>query len=484
MKFAIIVIVCIVVVLGTLAGVAVVITRNASLGQEPQEPVRVEPTVRGPLIEMVSVPGEIQPRTKVSISSRVAARIAELPHVEGAAVVKAPPGTTQPTTQQLLVRLDAKDLESALRSAEARSRAQGAQLKVNELRIAAQRAQLVGTKAQLADAQRDMNKKRELALTKDIAQSEADTAEARHEDLLAQYLAAQETLKSEEQNLQVLIHQQEASEAEIAKARDELAYTVITSPIDGVVTKVKSEVGEQVVPGIQGSVGSTIMEVADLSQMLMVARIDEANIASVQPGQKATVRIQAYRDETFEGTVESVALAKAEPNSTNSRSTEGANYYEAKILLKTQGRRIPTGLNADADIETNRHVGIRVPSQAVLGRSVEQLPAELRNAPEVETDKAFVPVVYRFVSGKAVATPVKPGASDETHTLILSGLKEGDLIISGPYKALDTMTNGQTVTKLDVAPKVPTSQPTTSPTTQPTTNPSTQPTTTPAAQPA
>ncbi len=479
MKIAISVIVCVVLVLGTVAGVAMVIGRSAGADGTGQETVRVEPVVVGPLVEMISVPGEIQPRTKVSISSRVAARIAELPHVVGSTVKKMPPGATQPATENLLVKLDARDLESALRSAEARSKAQAAQMKVNELRIAASRAQLNGTKAQLADAQRDMNKKRELALTKDIAQSEADTAAARYEDLLAQYLGAQETLKSEEQNLQVLIHQQEASDADIAKARDELAYTVITSPIDGVVTKLKAEVGEQVVPGIQGSVGSTIMEVADLSQMLMVARVDEANIAAVQPGQKATVRIQAYRDQTFDGVVESVALAKADPNSTNSRTAEGANYYEAKILLNTNGRRIPTGLNADADIETNRFHGVRVPSQSVLGRSVDVLPPEAKNAPEVEKDKAIVPVVYRYKDGKAIATPVKPGASDDTHTLILSGLKEGDVIISGPYKALDTMTNGQTVKKQDVTPKIPTTQPATAPSTQPSTVPSTQPTTTP-----
>lgn len=479
LKIAIIVIVCVLLVVGTLVGVGMVISRNAMANDTGQETVRVEPVVSGPLVEMISVPGEIQPRTKVSISSRVAARIAELPHIQGDTVRRTPPGTTQPSQDQLLVRLDAKDLESALRSAEARSKAQAAQLKVNELRIAAQRAQLNGTKAQLADAQRDMNKKRELAITKDISQSEADTAQAHYEDILAQYLGAQETLKSEEQNLQVLLHQQEASDADIAKARDELAYTVITSPIDGVITKLKAEVGEQVVPGIQGSVGSTIMEVADLSQMLMVARIDEANIAAVKPGQKATVRIQAYRDETFEGTVESVALAKADPTASNSRTTEGANYYEAKILLKTDGRRIPTGLNADADIETNRHSGIRVPSQSVLGRPVDQLPAEAKNAPEIEKDKAFVAIVYRYVNGKAVATPVKPGASDETHTLILSGLKAGDLIISGPYKALDTMTNGQEVKKQDVAPKIPAIMPATLPTTNPATMPATVPSTRP-----
>src|SRR5690606_11429907 len=100
-----------------------------------QVTARVEPAASGPLVELISVPGEIQPRTSVLISSRVAARIAELPHDVGDTVRKTPQGTTQPTREQLLVRLDARDLESALRSAEARSSAQAAQLKVNESRI-------------------------------------------------------------------------------------------------------------------------------------------------------------------------------------------------------------------------------------------------------------------------------------------------------------------------------------------------------------
>ena len=308
LKLVIIVIVAVVVVVGALVGVGFVISRGATAGGD-QEKVRVEPTVRGPLVEVISVPGEIQPRVKVEISSRVAARIAELPHPEGATVKRAQPGATQPARESLLVRLDAKDLESSLRSATARAAAQSAQIEVTKSRIAAQRSQLNASKAMLADAQRDLNRKRELAATKDVPVSEAETAQAKYDELFAQYEAAQHNLTSEEQNVLVLTHQQEASEAEIARARDELAYTVITSPIDGVITKLKSEVGEQVVPGIQGSVGSTILEVADLSQMLMVARVDEANIAAVKPGQRATVRIQAYRDETFEGVVESVALA-------------------------------------------------------------------------------------------------------------------------------------------------------------------------------
>jgi len=98
----------------------------------------------------------------------------------------------------------------------------------------------------------------------------------------ARHIAGNHTLLSEQQNLIVLQHQQKASEADIDKAKEELSYTVITSSIDGVITKQKSEVGEQVIPGIQGSVGSTILEVADFSQMLMVARVDHSTMGELK----------------------------------------------------------------------------------------------------------------------------------------------------------------------------------------------------------
>ena len=483
LKKTLIIIGAVLAVLGVVVAVGFVLARNALNKPPEQAKVRVEPAGHGSLVELVSVPGEIQPLRKVSISPRVAARIAELPHKEGDVVEAAVKGATQPSPKSLLVRLDAKDLQAALESARERSAAQGAQILVETLRNTAQEATLLASKAMLLDSERDLKRKRELALTKDISQSEADTSLAKYDELMNNYEAAKHTLASAKQNMEVLRHQQKASEAEIAKAEEDLSYTTITSPINGVIIKVSAEEGEQVVPGIQGSVGSAILEVADLSQMLMVGRVDEANVAAVKPGQKATVRIQAFRDEKFEGVVESVALAKADASSGSiGRSSESANYYEAKIRLKTDAaRRIPTGLSADADIESRRAEGVKVPSQAVLGRPVDGLPADLRaKLPDAEREKAVVSVVYRYVDGKAVVTPVTVGPSDETHTLITSGLSANDPIIVGPYKALDGLTHEQTVTKEDSPPRVaPASKPTTG--TQPTTGPTTLPATAPAS---
>jgi HlyD family secretion protein len=229
--------------------------------------------------------------------------------------------------------------------------------------------------------------------------------------------------------------------------------------------------------------GTMIMEVADLSAMIVKARVDEASIAQVKEGQRARVRMEAYREKTFDGTVSNVALANFDPNlsrgsmSRSSGMMDGGKYFKVEILLKTEGQRIFSGLSADVDIETNRHENIvKVPSQAVVGRLLDSLPTDIRNRPEVDAKKTMVPVVYRVINEEAVATPVVIGASDFTHTVIKAGLKSGEPVITGPYKVLETVQHAQKV-KSDRPTSQPSSQPAT---TQSTSQPSSRPTTEPA----
>ena len=281
-------------------------------------------------------------------------------------------------------------------------------------------------------------------------------------------MAAEESLISDQIGLEVMQHNLEAAAAEIARAKDNLSYTVITSPIDGIVTRLNAEVGELVVTGTMNNAGTVIMEVADLSQMLVKARVDETSIADVQVGQKATVRMEAYRDKTFEGSVVSVALANFDPNMSRggsnrfmSNNSDGSKFYTGEILLKSDGTRIFSGLTADVDIETKRWDNVlKIPSQAVLGRAVDELPQELRDKPEVDKTKTMIPVVYRSINGKAVVTPVAIGGSDLTHTVIKSGLSPDDAIITGPFKVLESIKHDQPI-KEDRATTRPTTKPST-----------------------
>ncbi len=434
------IVIVVVLVLGIAAGVGVWLRRKAAGAAAQGEAVRIENPQQGELIESVNAPGEVEPRTKVAISAKVTARIVELPFAEGEFVTKGDPTADPPVAPSVVVRLDATDLEAALRSAEARGSAQAAQIEAEKSRVDSQRARREGIDASLLRAERHFHRCRELLKSQNVSQSDSDEAESRYDEVKAERAAAEHTLKAAETNLEVLQHNLEAAEAESARAREALSYTTITSPIDGVVTRVNAKVGELVVTGTMNNPGTVILEVADLSQMLLVVQVDEADIAQVKEGQRAVVRIHAYPDQEFEGVVDTIAL-------THDAARDGSKYFKSKILLQDAGRGIYSGLTTNVDIQTKTHSDIlKVPSQAVLGRPPDDLPLSLReNNPCVDTKKTFATVVYRFIDGEAVVTPVTVGPSDDTHTVILAGIGPEDRIIVGPYKVLEGLKHEQKV---------------------------------------
>jgi len=435
-KLAIGIVVGLILTIGAASGVGIWLKRS-SMGADNGEgtPVRLETIARGTLTEIVTAPGIIEPKTKVSISARVAAHIVALPFEVGMPVTKGS-ATTQPS---LLLELDAKDLEAQLTASKARFAAQKSNIQVARAHIASQKSQIESARVQLADAERDLRRQLDLLKPGDVSQAIVDQAQAKYDQLKAQLDASQSSLLGEEANLNVMEHQAEAAQADIARATDDLSYTKIYSPIDGLVTKVNAEVGELVVTGTMNNPGTVIMEVADLSKMLFKARVDESAVAAVKVGQKAIVRVPAYKDREFQGVVTTVALA-------NTEEKDGTKYFKTEILLDTQGLMVLSGLNADADVETEKHENVlTVPSQAVLGRAVDDLPLGVREKPEVLRDRTQTPVVYRVVDKKAVVTPVKVGASDIQRTAIEAGLNPGDVVIIGPYKVLEGLSNDQKV---------------------------------------
>ncbi|MGI8905266.1 MAG: efflux RND transporter periplasmic adaptor subunit [Candidatus Sumerlaeaceae bacterium] len=397
--------------------------------------VRLGKVARGDLAEVVQAPGDIEPRHHVSISAKVSARLIELPHDEGSTVTK---GNAH-TSPSLLVRLDATDLEAAVRSAKARYAAQQAQIKVGQARIASARSQLAGQRFTVVDAERDFARERNLMASRNTSQQNYDQAKRKVDELHSQFEAAEHSLEADDAGLSASRHNLEAADAEITRAQEDLRNANIVSPIDGIVTRVNAKVGEMTITGTMNNAGTVILEVADLSQMLLVARIDEADIASVRAGQSAEVHMQAFPNRVFKGKVTKVALA--------SKEKEKEKNFIAEVLLETNGERIPSGLTGDVDIETSRHTGVlKVPSQAVQGRPVEDLPAELRKVlPQAQKDKSMATLVCRFEKGKAQMVPVAVGPSDVTHTIITSGLNEGDQIIIGPYKILESLKHDQKV---------------------------------------
>ncbi len=419
-------------------GVVQIVMQTKSAANNTGQVVHLENPQRGELIEFVSAPGEIEPKTKVAISAKVSARIVELPFEEGDKVTKGDPKANPPIPPSVLVRLDDKDLQSQLSYTKSSREGQAAQLAVEKARIESQESSLMGQEASLNLAKLDLNRQKELLASKDISQTIYEQAELKVSQLQSQYDSAKHSLEAAKLGLEVLRHNLEASDARVAEAEEALTYTTITSPIDGIVTRVNAEVGEVVVFGTMNNPGTVIIEVADLSKMLVVAQVDEADVAKVRTGQDAKVEVDAFPDCEFHGTISSVALS-------HTASSSGTKYFRTEILLDPVSEKLYSGLSAHVDIETVKHTDVlKVPSQAVMGKNIDDLPLDIRdNNPNIDKDKTSAIVVYRYIDGKAVVTPVKMGQSDLTQTIIEAGLTENDKVVVGPYKVLNNLKDGQ-----------------------------------------
>lgn len=381
---------------------------NKFRGVDQNTPVRLEPAAKGDLVKKVSAPGQIEPKTKVQITAQVSARITALPFKEGDEVKKG----------DVVVRLDAEDLIAALE-------AQRASLKADE-------ARLQGTQAAARQAKADLDRVRDL-FEKNV-RSKADLEAAQ-----AGYDQAQSSLRVGEASIEI-------TRANIRRAERDVQNCVITSPIDGTLIKVNNEVGELVL-GTFNNAGQVIMEIADLSVMLMKAEVDESSISQVKKGQRSVIFINAYAGKSFTGVVDQITQQRQV-------SREGKNYFPTEILVELdKDQRLLAGLTANTDIQVETQYGVlRVPSQSVVDRRIEELPTEAQGKLDpTQKSKAFTRVVYKMVDGKAVAMPVLTGTSDLTHTVVLSGLNDGEKVVTGPFKVLATLKDGLRISDMSAA---------------------------------
>ncbi|MEM9414108.1 MAG: efflux RND transporter periplasmic adaptor subunit [Planctomycetota bacterium] len=425
----------IVVVLGILAGVGVrLVGQRMQAGADLSTTVWVQTITTGEMVETISAPGVVEPLTKVEISARVSARIVDLPYKEGDEVyVDGPDGPS------LLVALDDSDIQAQLESAQKRRDGLIASVAVEEQRIAASEAALDGTHTTLEDARRELERQQALHETGDVSEKVLEQAQRTVDELASRYESESASLEAARLGLEVSRFNIEAAEADIRQIDELLNYTTIRTPINGVVTRLNVDVGEIAITGTMNNPGTVLLEVADLSRMLVVARIDEANIRDVEPGQHVNVRLIAYPGKVFTGCVQSVALSVA--------NATGSQYFETKVLLDESEEFIRSGLTADVEVEVRKHEGaVLIPSQAVVSRPVDDLPAEVRkDNPLIDPTRANTIVVFRVEDGRAVAMPVRIGASDSLNTIVLEGLDADTQIVTGPYAVLESLQHGDAI---------------------------------------
>lgn len=263
-------------------------------------------------------------------------------------------------------------------------------------------------------------------------------------------------------------HQADQAKASLAKADDDLAKTTIVAPIDGTITKLKSQVGERVV-GTAMMAGTEIMTVSDLNEMEARVDIGEIDVILISVGQKAKLEVDAFRDREFHGTVTEIANAakglssggsSSSSSSSSSGSSQEATKFEVKIRIQEKEIFRP-GMSVTSEIETRYRTNVLcVPIQSVTTR----VPKKDKEKKEKEAEEKSAaaeakrkndnnkPSEIVFVLGSEFVKvkPVKRGISDDSYVEILEGVEEGQEVVSGSYKAINReLEDGRKIKKGD-----------------------------------
>jgi len=391
-------------------GVAVVI---AARGRESKGlEVQTARVIRQQIVQKVSATGRIQPKTQIKISADVSAKIKKLGVIEGQWVEKG----------ALLVELDRERYLASVESGEA------------NVRSAQANATLVHQN--LDRAQKEFERSKEL-LAKQL-ESQAD------------FDAKQTAWQVEEARYKSSIEQVEQARASLKQARDDLSKTTIYAPMSGTVSELNKEEGE-IALGSQFQ-ADVILVIADLSEMEAQVNVDENDIVSMRPGQAAEVQADALLGQSLPGKVTEISSSA---NSAGEGTSEQKTEFEIKIGITAPPATLRPGMTASADIVTNTNPkALSVPLQSVALRTVDQLAKKGEKRKDAEThfkpDKdGFVEVVFVIEGGKAVARQVKTGIQSDELIEILDGLKEGDEIVTGSYRAISKDLENGAVVKIN-----------------------------------
>src|SRR5438874_430141 len=389
--------------------------------REKPIPVTTDKAVRKTIVQTVTATGKVQPETEVKISPEVAGEITELPVEDGQAVKKS----------DLLLRIKPDSYRALLEQQEAA--------------ISAAKATNLQQKATMLKAEQDLKRAEDIFAKKTISIQEYNAAQAGYD-------IAKNTYESS-------LHDIEGAPAASSQARDQLSKTTILSPIDGTITILNSKLGERLVATGQFA-GTEVMRVADLTHMQARVDVNENDVVNVKVGDKASVKVDAYGDRKFHGTVYQIANTGT---TTGAGTQEEVTNFQVKIRIDDHDVLLRPGLSCTADIETDMVKDVvAVPMQAVTIRtgesnlSPEEIEkkkqkiaqrdkgdnsAELVNerqekATQNEEREKLAKVVFLKKGSKAQLVKVTTGIADDTYMEIKSGVQPGDEVISGSYSAI------------------------------------------------
>jgi len=389
--------------------------------KEPDAPeVQVEAAEFRDLTATVSGSGAIRPAREVDISSNVMGRVTRLAVEEGEVVAAG----------DFLLEVDPQRLQSTVDQMEASRESSRTQV-----RLAQEDLQYA----------RQVLDRREGLFQQDLLSREL------YEEAVQNVARAERTLEIRNQDVLRI-------EAQLEQSLYDLTQVIIDAPMDGIITKLNIEEGENVVTGTMNNAGTVLLTVADLSIVELEIEVDETDIVHVELDQLATVRIDAFPDDEFAAVVTEVGKSPIA-----AAANQAINFKVVVRLTDTVPGARP-GLSGTADIVTAmRENVLSVPIQALILREVQvddegeiirevdPLALDDLNGPLEQEEGETVEMEGAFVvrDGRAVFMPIDIGIAGERHFEALDGAEENDQIIIGPFEVIRTLVDGERVTTQD-----------------------------------
>ncbi|MGD0993395.1 MAG: efflux RND transporter periplasmic adaptor subunit [Gemmatimonadales bacterium] len=385
--------------------------------------VRMDKVQRRDLVAIVTASGKIEPKKSVDILSDIMGRIVNLPVKEGDFV----------TQGQLLVAIDPTSYQAGVERAQAG--------------VASALANVAQAKANQDQATRAYNRARDVR---------AQNAELISQENLEQLETQKEVADANVDAAQRAVDQ---AQANLRDAQDQLSKTTIVAPVTGQVTRLSVEQGEVAVPGTFSRATGLLMTVSDMSIIEAWVDVDETDVVRVHLGDSVDVTIDAMPDTSFAGHVTKIGNSSenaASASTSGLTTTTQAVDFEVRVQLDHPPRGLRPDLSATAHIITDtRHQVLAVPIIALTVREPDTTAAAAKAGPRFavsgDTSQAHrakdIEGVFVVDTATNVAhfTPIKVGVAGEEYFEVLTGLKGGEVIVSGTYQAIKDLKDGTRV---------------------------------------
>ncbi len=408
------------------------------------------------LISQVTASGEVRPKTYSNVGGEGFGKIVELAVKEGDRV----------KAGDVLLRLEATQVSADVDAQRAALSSSEAGTKSAEANYRSAQAELTQRKADFEKAKFDWERAEKLYKDELISKQEYDARKAQFDSMTAALDVSNARVnqtRAEMERSRSILSQ---STAVLKRASDVLGKTTYRAPISGVVTYIAVRLGEHVVAGIQNSPGSYLMTISDLSEVTAEVKVDETDIVNVRKGQDCEVTIDAVPGKTFKAHVTEVgnqAVLRTSGLATTQSQTGSQEAKDFKVVctLVDPPDNIRPGLSTTAKIKTaERKSVLAIPLQALAVRTKQDLEdaknegkkgdgsvtlAASKSPDGKDPKKEEIQGLFVVRAGKAEFIPVKTGITGVTDIEVTEGVKEGDEIVTGSYRALRTLKPGSRI---------------------------------------